>query len=83
MVTRLKNEPAVFLGLVQAILAVLVSFGLDLSSQQVGGLVALSAAGTAFLVRQNVAPIARPADSMPAAAPATTPQSAQGLVATG
>lgn len=58
MATRLKNEPALLLGLVQAVLAVAVSFGLSLSAQQVGAIVALTAAATAVVVRRQVTPVA-------------------------
>lgn len=58
---RLKNEPALIVGFVQAMLALAVSFGLDLSVEQVGSLVAAAAAMTAVLLRQQVSPTsARP-----------------------
>jgi hypothetical protein len=57
MVTRLKNEPALLIGLVQAALAVGVSFGLSLSPEQMAAVVALCAAAAAGLVRQRVSPV--------------------------
>ena len=53
---KLKNEPALIVGFVQAMLAVAVSFGLDLSVEQVGAIVAASAAVTSILLRQQVSP---------------------------
>jgi hypothetical protein len=83
MVTRLKNEPAMLLGLVQAVLAVAVSFGFKLSPEQVGALVALSAAGSAFLVRQQVSPVANPASTVGPTREMITPEPAADLVAAG
>jgi hypothetical protein len=62
---KLKNEPALIVGFVQATLAVAVSFGLDLSVEQVGAIVAASAAVTSILLRQQVSP----ASALPAPEP--------------
>lgn len=56
MLERLKNEPALVVGVLQAVLALAVSFGLDLSADQVGGIMAVSAAVLAVLVRSRVTP---------------------------
>ena len=48
------REPALILGLIQAVIAVAVGFGLNVSPEQVGLIMALSAAVAAVIVRQNV-----------------------------
>jgi hypothetical protein len=53
---NVKNEPALAIALLQAVIAVAVSFGLDLSPEQVGSILALAAAAAAALVRQRVTP---------------------------
>lgn len=52
----IKAEPALYAGLVQAVLACAVAFGLPLSDAQQGTILALSAAVLAVIVRQNVTP---------------------------
>lgn len=52
-----SREPAVWLGLVQALIAVAVGFGLDLTPEQVSLVVAASAAVLAVVTRQNVSPV--------------------------
>ena len=54
------REPAVILGAVQAILALSLSFGLSLSSGQVGAIMATAAAVLAVIVRQQVSPTPKP-----------------------
>jgi len=56
MLEKLRNEPALVVGVLQAVLALAVSFGLDLSADQVGGIMAVSAAVLAVLVRSRVTP---------------------------
>lgn len=51
------REPALILGLVQAALALAVGFGLHLSTEQMGLLMAFSAALLAVITRQNVTPV--------------------------
>jgi hypothetical protein len=53
---KLKDEPALAAAVLQAILAVAISFGLDLSAEQVGAIVALAAAISALFVRRRVSP---------------------------
>lgn len=48
------REPALILGLVQAGLALAVSFGLQLDGQQVGMIMAFSSALLSVIVRQRV-----------------------------
>jgi len=54
------REPALWLSLVSAIIAVLVGFGLPISAGQVGLLNALTAALVGMLIRQNVSPVLPP-----------------------
>jgi hypothetical protein len=61
-----NREPALVLAVVQALFAVAVGFGVDLSSEQLTTLVALSSALLGFAVRRQVSPLS----STPAAAPA-------------
>ena len=56
MLDRIKAEPALVAGVVQAVLALLLAFGVPLSDEQVGAILALSAAVLAVAVRQNVTP---------------------------
>jgi hypothetical protein len=51
-----NREPALILGEVQAILALAITFGLDLSVEQVGAILAASAAVLAVVTRQKVTP---------------------------
>ena len=53
---RIRNEPALVAGVLQALLALLLAFGVPLSDEQVGAIVALSAAVLAVVVRQRVTP---------------------------
>lgn len=56
MIDRIKNEPALYIGLVQAILALVVTFGLDLSVEQVGAILAVTAAVLSVVTRTQVTP---------------------------
>lgn len=53
---RIKNEPALVAGLVQAVLALAVAFGLDLSPEQIGAILGATAAVLALVVRSKVVP---------------------------
>lgn len=55
-----RREPAVIVGVVQAIIALAVSFGFDLSTEQVGAILAVTAAVLALVTRSQVTPTARP-----------------------
>lgn len=50
------TEPALLLGAVQAVVALAVAFGLDLSAEQVGAILAASAAVLSVLLRRKVTP---------------------------
>jgi hypothetical protein len=52
----LRREPALFYGLVNSALALVVAFGLDLSSAQVGTILAVSSAVLALVTRSQVTP---------------------------
>ena len=51
-----NREPALILGLVQAVLALLLAFGVHLTVEQVGTILAVSAALLSVVVRQRVTP---------------------------
>ena len=53
----MKTEPAMIMAAIQAVIALAVSFGLGLTNEQVGGLLALSAAILGIITRQHVSPI--------------------------
>lgn len=57
MVEKIRNEPALVAGFLQALLALLLAFGVPLSDAQVGSILALSAAALAFVVRRKVTPV--------------------------
>jgi hypothetical protein len=49
-----KREPALWLGLVNTILALLLSFGVDLTTEQIGTILAVTSALFALITRQVV-----------------------------
>lgn len=51
-----NREPAAILAALQAIIAMAVSFGLDLSAEQVGGILAATAAVLGLITRSKVSP---------------------------
>lgn len=51
------REPVLVLAVVQAALALVIAFGLDLTGEQVAGIVAVSAAVLGFVARQKVTPV--------------------------
>lgn len=56
MLDRIRSEPALVAGAVQALLALLLAFGVPLTDEQVGAILGASAAVLAFVVRQRVTP---------------------------
>jgi hypothetical protein len=54
---RIKNEPALVTGLVEAVIALVTGFGLHLSAGQIAGIMALTAALLALFVRTQVTPV--------------------------
>lgn len=59
MLDRIKSEPALVSGFVQALLGLVIAFGLNLSPEQVGAILAVTAAGLALFVRSQVTPVPR------------------------
>lgn len=53
---RIRREPALLVGLTTAILSLLVSFGVDLSDERQGAIIAVVIAVGAIIVRQAVTP---------------------------
>ena len=49
-----KREPALFYGLVNAVIALVVSFGLELKADQIGALLAVTSALLALVTRRQV-----------------------------
>jgi uncharacterized protein (DUF697 family) len=58
-VTLLDREPALILGAVQAVVALAVAFGFDLSAEQVGAIVAATAALLSVVTRSRVTPVGK------------------------
>lgn len=56
MLERIQNEPALALGVVQAVIALAVGFGLPVTPEQVGLIVAFTAAVLSWVTRSNVTP---------------------------
>lgn len=56
----LGREPALVLGFIQAVIALAIGFGLDISPEQFGLIMAVSAAAAALIVRQQVTPVIDP-----------------------
>jgi hypothetical protein len=56
LLNRLRNEPALILGFTQAVLGLLLAFGVDLSSKQTAAVLAVTAAGLALAARAKVVP---------------------------
>lgn len=54
----MDREPALILAAVQSIIALIVAFGLDLSAEQVGAIVAVTAAVLGVITRSKVTPTA-------------------------
>lgn len=54
------REPALVIGAVQAVLALVVAFGLKLSVEQTGAILAATAAVLAVVTRSQVTPVADP-----------------------
>lgn len=57
MLNLIKSEPVRFVGAVQATLAAVVLFGVDLSSEQMAGSVLALAAWLGFVTRSQVTPV--------------------------
>lgn len=55
--TRILDEPVLSLGVVEAVLALAVGFGLRLTGEQVALIMAAAAAVVSFIARQRVTPL--------------------------
>jgi hypothetical protein len=60
---QIQQEPVLFQGVIQATLALGMSFGLGLTVNQVGTIAAVSAAILSFITRRNVTPTFNSKDS--------------------
>jgi hypothetical protein len=56
LLQTIRREPALVAGFLQALLALLLAFGVPLTTEQTGAILALSAAVLAFVVRRKVTP---------------------------
>lgn len=56
----MTREPALIAGLIQAVLGLLLAFGVDLSQEQVGSILAVTSAALAVVVRSRVTPTGKP-----------------------
>jgi hypothetical protein len=65
----LRNEPVLISGLVQAVIGLLLAFGVDLTNEQVGSIMALTAVVLAILARMFVTPTAGDPPPAPAEEP--------------
>lgn len=54
---RIKNEPVLTVALVEAIVALVVAFGVDLSGEQIGAIMAVTSAALGWVARQRVTPV--------------------------
>lgn len=63
MWNQIKGEPVLFQGVIQAALALLVSFGVEISPMKVGSILALTAALLSWITRRQVTPLANPKTS--------------------
>lgn len=54
---RIQREPALVTGAVSALIALGVAFGLDLTGEQTGAIMAVTTAVLAFVTRAQVSPV--------------------------
>lgn len=59
IVRLIRNEPAVVSGAVLAVISMFISFGADLSQEQVGSIMAVCSAIMALIIRSQVIPSIR------------------------
>lgn len=57
MVKKIKEEPVAFAALVEALLILLLSFGVDITKDQFAAIIGFVNIGGAFLARRNVFPV--------------------------
>jgi len=63
LMTQVREQPVYCQGMIQAIIALMVAFGLNLSGDQVGTITAATAALLAFVTHSQVTPLANPKDN--------------------
>lgn len=56
MLDKIKNEPVLVTALVQAVLGLIVAFGVDLTGEQTAAVLAVTAAVLGFVARSRVSP---------------------------
>lgn len=56
LIEKLRNEPVLVTGFVTAVIGLLVAFGLELSDEQVGAILALVGSVLAIVARKRVTP---------------------------
>jgi hypothetical protein len=61
--SQIREQPVYCQGLIQAFIALMVAFGLDLTGDQVGTITAATAALLAFVTHSHVTPLANPKDN--------------------
>ena len=59
IIARVRQEPALLLALVGALIALALSFGLNLSVDQQGAIMALVIAVLGFVTRSQVSPVVK------------------------
>ena len=57
IIARIQDEPVLVTALIQGVLTLAVSFGLHLTPEQIGAVLALSGAILAFIARAKVTPV--------------------------
>lgn len=65
MKTLWNREPALVLSVISAFISLAISFGLDLTTDQVGAIMAVCAALIGFAIRSQVTPVQRNGNSGP------------------
>jgi hypothetical protein len=66
---RIKEEPAIVAGLLNAVITLALLFGLDLTQEQIAAIMGAATAVTAFVVRQQVTPTAKQRRTRPTKVP--------------
>ena len=59
MLEKIKSEPVLVVAFVQAVLVLLVAFGLDLTKEQAAAILGVTGAVLAFVARSKVTPTSR------------------------
>ena len=62
LIARIRKEPALVTAAVSALIALGVAFGLELSGEQTGAIMAVVTAALGFVTRAKVTPVKAPHD---------------------